>query len=274
MWLWSTSGWSWGVGPALLLGWPLLFGSAHAASQSKQDLKSAMTRSEHTISHPITNRGTKAGSTASRAKVTQMKAMLGKARAGHASGISCVPYARMLSGIEVPGNAWQWWDNAAGSYARGTHPEPGGVLNFRSNPNMRLGHVAVVRKVVNAREVLIDHANWPSGGMRGGVSHSIAVVDVSEANDWSAVRVELGRSGSFGAVYPTYGFIYARPDHGVLEAAVTAPTPQPELNPAPRDLRPVAERPWRTYEEVAEAPVRGGTPGKAPNLSWDVPGRR
>jgi hypothetical protein len=38
-------------------------------------------------------------------------------------------------------------------------------------------------------------------------------------------------------------------------AAAGAPTPEPMLNPAPRDLRPVAERPWQTFEEVAEAPA-------------------
>jgi hypothetical protein len=31
--------------------------------------------------------------------------------------------------------------------------------------------------------------------------------------------------------------------------------PPPALNPAPRDLRPVAERPWQTFEEVAQAPA-------------------
>jgi hypothetical protein len=175
-------------------------------------------------------------------------------RANSAPGISCVPFARLASGIAVGGNAWQWWDNAAGQYARGNRPEVGSVLAFRSNTNMRLGHVAVVSKVINAREVAIDHANWPSTAMRGGVARNIAVVDVSEANDWSAVRVELGRSGSFGAVYPTYGFIYDRPDNGVIVASVQPPAPQPELNPVPRDLRPVAERPWRSFEEVAEAP--------------------
>ena len=121
---------------------------------------------------------------------------------------------------------------------------------------MHLGHVAVVTRVVNAREVIVDQANWPSGGGRGGgVSHNVAVVDVSEANNWSAVRVELGRGGTFGSVYPTYGFIYNRPDTGVVMASVARPAPQPDINPVPSDLRPAAERPWRTIEEVAEAPA-------------------
>lgn len=170
-------------------------------------------------------------------------------------GISCVPFARSDSGIALTGNAWQWWDHAEGVYARGQVPEPGSVLAFRSNPNMRLGHVAVVSRIVNSREVEIDHANWWGAGMRGGIAHNVPVVDVSEANDWSAVRVGLGRSADFGSVYPTYGFIYDRPDNGVEVAAAAVPSPQPELNPAPRDLRPAAERPWQTFEEVAQAPA-------------------
>lgn len=170
-------------------------------------------------------------------------------------GISCVPYARQVSGIMVPGNAWQWWNNADGVYARGDRPEPGSVLNFRANGRMQLGHVAVVTQVVNAREVRVDQANWPSGGYYGRVSHNVAVVDVSEANNWSAVRVQLGRSSDFGSVYPTYGFIYNRPDKGHVTASVTRPAPQPEINRVPSDLRPTAERPWHTIEEVAEVPA-------------------
>lgn len=170
------------------------------------------------------------------------------------SGISCVPYARSVSGIMVAGNAWQWWENAAGQYARGDRPEAGSVLNFRSNGRMRLGHVAVVTRVVNAREVIVDQANWPSAGMRGGVSHDVAVVDVSAANNWSAVRVELGQRGEYGSVYPAYGFIYNRPDTGIVSTSVTRPAPLPNMNPVPSDLRPVAERPWQIFEEVAESP--------------------
>jgi surface antigen len=171
------------------------------------------------------------------------------------AGISCVPYARSLSGIEVAGNAWQWWDNAAGRYARGSRPEPGSVLSFSANGRMRMGHVAVVSQIVNAREIEVDQANWWGPGMRGGVSHNMPVVDVSENNDWTAVRVGLGRSGEFGSVYPTNGFIYDRPDNGQMVAAVSAPAPKPVLNPAPADLRPYAQRAdFSTYDEVAEAP--------------------
>jgi surface antigen len=173
---------------------------------------------------------------------------------GLAYGISCVPFAREDSGIHVPGNAYQWWSNASGHYARGDRPEAGSVLTFRSNDRMRLGHVAVVSRVINAREIIVDHANWPSNGMYGAVSRDVAVVDVSEANNWTAVRVQLSGSGDFGSVYPTYGFIYNRPDDGLMTASVR-PARQPVINQAASGLRPVAQRPWQTFEEVAEAPA-------------------
>ncbi len=98
-------------------------------------------------------------------------------------GISCVPFARENSGIEIRGNALTWWGHAAGVYARGYRPEVGSVLNFRATRHMRLGHVAVVTNVLTPRVVEIDHANWSA---RGKVSRGIRVVDVSPANDWSS----------------------------------------------------------------------------------------
>ncbi len=154
----------------------------------------------------------------------------------HAIPISCVPFARRDSGIAVIGNAYQWWNNAVGRYARGNVPEEGSVLNFRANTHMRLGHVAVVSRVINPREIEVDQANWPA---RRGVTRGTPVVDVSEYNDWTAVRVEIGHSGKFGNVYPTYGFIYDRADDGTLVAAVQSPAPEPKLNPAPAKLRPI-----------------------------------
>jgi CHAP domain len=241
----------WVLGAALLLTCPLAVEPAQATQQSRHRIATAWQTDVYSA-HPYSSRFKLM------AGVRVSKAMHFAARRGptRSYGISCVPYARQVSGIEVAGNAWQWWDNAAGLYARGDQPEPGSVLNFRPNGRMHLGHVAVVTRVVNPREVVIDHANWPSGGGGGGISRNVAVVDVSEANNWSAVRVELGRNGAFGSVYPTYGFIYHRPDSGVMTASVSRPAPQPDINPVPSDLRPAAERSWHTMvEEVAEAPA-------------------
>ncbi len=183
----------------------------------------------------------------------------GAAHARSGKRLQCVPYARNVSGIQIVGNAWTWWDSAAGVYQRGSAPEPGAVLAFRSNRTMRLGHVAVVSRIVNRREIEIDHANWVRG-----ISRDVRVVDVSEKNDWTAVRVALsGDDERFGNVYPTHGFIYDRPDRGALVASKEPPAPLPDLNPAPTDLRPAGDRMpapvvmsyGDNYEEVAEAPA-------------------
>ncbi|MBN8906829.1 MAG: CHAP domain-containing protein [Rhodospirillales bacterium] len=224
---------------------PLLTAQANAASQSSSKRAPTTHIAQHGSSKTAIKPTAAHGRSIRTAHTRQVAAR-------RSVGISCVPFARNVSGIQVTGNAWQWWDNAEGTYARGRIPEVGSVLAFRANGRMSLGHVAVVSKVINAREIEITHANWAS---RGGISRGVPVVDVSEANNWTAVRVGLARnSGDFGSVYPTYGFIYDRPDNGVLVAHNVRPAPTPELNPVPSDLRPVAERPWRTYEEVAEAP--------------------
>lgn len=180
-------------------------------------------------------------------------------------GLQCVPFARENSGIELSGNAATWWGNAEGVYERGGRPEVGSVLNFRANGRMRMGHVAVVSRVMDGRNVEIDHANWSGPGAgRGGISRNIGVVDVSPANDWTAVRVALGNQNEFGSVYPTYGFIYDRPDRGTMVAnsgVAGQPLISPTLismalNPAPRDLRPLRDRLAvvpDVEEEVAEA---------------------
>ena len=185
------------------------------------------------------------------------------ARSTRSYGISCVPYARQVSGIEVVGNAWQWWDNAAGLYARGDRPEAGSVLNFRANGRMRLGHVAVVTRVVNAREVIVDHANWPSGGGRGGGYRTMSPWWTSPrpttgrrcASNWAAAA----RSGR--STRPMASSITA-PTPAWSMASVARPAPQPAINPVPSDLRPAAERPWRTMEEVAEAPAKPRQPDR------------
>ena len=129
-----------------------------------------------------------------------------------ASALQCVPYARLASGIAIRGDAWTWWKNAGADYARGTSPKSGSVLVFQRSGKMQRGHVAVVRDVLNPREVVIDHANWAGHrSKKGQIDRSVRVIDVSDRNDWSAVRVWYRPAAGFGTrVYPTYGFIYPR----------------------------------------------------------------
>ncbi|RVV98150.1 CHAP domain-containing protein [Mesobaculum littorinae] len=114
----------------------------------------------------------------------------------------CVPFARNASGVQIRGNAGTWWDQAIGQFPTGKRPVPGAVMAFSSTPSLPMGHVAVVSKVLSDRMILIDHANWE----RNKVSLGMAVKDVSDANDWSRVRVE-SQPGTFGSVYLIDGFI-------------------------------------------------------------------
>ncbi|MFI4934410.1 MAG: CHAP domain-containing protein [Caulobacterales bacterium] len=125
----------------------------------------------------------------------------------------CVPFARLVSGIQIFGDAWTWWSQAAGKYQTGYVPKAGAVLCFKPTGRMRLGHVAVVSQVLTDRIIQITHANWSLiDGDRGHVEQNVTVVDVSPAGDWSQVKVWNDPSRNLGAtVYPTYGFIYQDP---------------------------------------------------------------
>ena len=195
-----------------------------------------------------------------------------RAYAGAPRVIQCVAFAKWDAGIDLSGNARDWWGRAAGIYARGMRPETGSVLSFRPNARMPLGHVAVVSDLVDARTIRIDQSHWGSRG----IARDIEVKDVSENNDWSAVRVQLGHGGGFGSIYPTHGFIYPRPDdRRGLVVASARPAPMPALGPAPADLRGRSDAIGAV--EVAEAaapsrPVRG-LDLTLPGIGDDAPDR-
>ena len=171
--------------------------------------------------------------------------------------LQCVPFARAESGVEIRGNAKTWWAQAAGAYERGREPRKGAVMAFAGTSGMPLGHVAVVKKVVSDREILIDHANWsPIGGRRGQIERNVRVVDVSAAGDWSAVRVWYAPIGDLGLrANPVQGFIYNRPDSaegGMLAAS----------QPRSRNIGVLQQGRYATmtdlrgrYEELAAAPA-------------------
>jgi surface antigen len=148
-------------------------------------------------------------------------------------GISCVPYARSVTGMAISGNGGNWWENAAGRYARSQRPQAGSILSFPGSAGMRLGHVAVVSRVVQPRMIEINHANWGGPGIRrGSVMHNVRVIDVSEDNSWRRVRVQVGwDSTTFGRVYPTDGFIHNRPAGSYLAEAGEAVRPATYVMP-------------------------------------------
>lgn len=122
----------------------------------------------------------------------------------------CVPFAREASGIRIYGDAWTWWDQAAGRYDRGYTPRPGAVIVFAKSGHLPLGHVAVVSRVVEKRVVMLTHANWSRlNGERGHTEQDVTLYDVSPDNDWSAVKVWFRDSEGLGSsVYPVAGFVY------------------------------------------------------------------
>ena len=80
-----------------------------------------------------------------------------------------------LSGIAIRGDAWTWWGQADdAAYLRGQRPQVGAVLVFKRTNRLHRGHVAVVARIVNHREILVTHANWAN---RGKVVHNVRVID-------------------------------------------------------------------------------------------------
>ena len=122
----------------------------------------------------------------------------------------CVPFARAASGIQIYGDAWTWWDKAEGKYRRGYAPREGAVIVFARSARLPLGHVAVISRVVDDRVAMVTHANWSRiDGVRGRVEQDVTLTDVSDAGDWSAVRVWYRGSAGLGSTnYPVSGFIY------------------------------------------------------------------
>lgn len=126
---------------------------------------------------------------------------------GTPTHLTCVPYAREVSGIDLAGNAYQWWDEADGVYPRAQTPQPGAVLVFAPHGNMSVGHLAVVTSVTDARRILVTQSNW----LPHRIEHGQPVVDVSPCNDWTQVRVWYEPAHALGrTVYPAYGFIYPK----------------------------------------------------------------
>jgi hypothetical protein len=119
--------------------------------------------------------------------------------------LTCVTYARLRSGFAIFGDAKLWWSRAKDLYDRFAEPAVDAVMVFSGSKRIRRGHVAVVTKIVGPREIIVDHANWQN---HGEIDRNMPVLDVSEGNDWSSVRVWNVNTGRWGDhVYRISGFI-------------------------------------------------------------------
>jgi len=159
----------------------------------------------------------------------------------------CVPFARAVSGIRIYGDAWTWWDQAEGHYKRGNKPRIGAVMAFIPYGRMELGHVATVSAIIDDRTILVTHANWsPIDGRRGQVERDVKVIDVSEAGDWTAVRVWYAPNEDLGSTaWPVHGFIYP---------AGSAPPPAIRHDAAPK-LEYAAVLAWTAHLGEAKHPT-------------------
>ncbi|AWK86534.1 CHAP domain-containing protein [Azospirillum thermophilum] len=129
---------------------------------------------------------------------------LGPLLAKPAAAQDCVRTVRAISDFTIRGDAWTWWNTAAGKYERDHTPAVGSVLVFKRTGHMRRGHVSLVSAVIDRRTIEVDHTWIDGDGLRRGMR----VVDVSRNNDWSAVRVWHEPTDQLGMrVYAAYGFI-------------------------------------------------------------------
>ncbi|HKY81444.1 MAG TPA: CHAP domain-containing protein [Sphingobium sp.] len=162
-----------------------------------------------------------------------------------ATALQCVPYARIVSGVNIRGDALTWWDQAEDRYERGHEPRRGAVLAFRPYGPMTLGHVAVVSRILDDRRMLIRHANW---SVPGAIEEDVLAIDVSDEGDWSAVRVWHSPTGQMGArTNPTFGFIYPK------KTGLHPFEPDPALGASIR-LASVDPTMWRQDAADAERP--------------------
>ena len=117
-----------------------------------------------------------------------------------------VPYTRELSGIQIRGDAWTWWNTAAGKYTRTHKPTIGSVLVLRKTSRNRYGHLAVVTRILNDREIVVSHANWLN---KGRIHIDTPVRDESARGDWSSVRFWYTPGRVYGrSLYAASGFIH------------------------------------------------------------------
>lgn len=116
--------------------------------------------------------------------------------------LQCAIYARQRTGLALTGAARNWWPQADGRYRRAATPSQGAVIVMGGT---EAGHVAVVTRVLSARQIVIDHANWLGGGE---IITGALVEDASANNDWSSVRVWNVETNSMGLrEYPVFGFV-------------------------------------------------------------------
>lgn len=125
------------------------------------------------------------------------------------SAEQCVPYARRISGIDLYGDAYSWWDSARPRYRCGQTPQVGAAFILASTAKMPEGHVAVVTGIADSRHITVTHSNWGNNrGRRKILYHAMPVEDISPDNNWTRVKFWNYEENVYGFPYAAKGFIY------------------------------------------------------------------
>ncbi len=187
-----------------------------------------------------------------------------------AAAEECVRTVRAISDFTIQGDAWLWWDRAAGRYERDRRPALGSVLVFKRSGRLNRGHVSLVSGVIDQRTIEVDHS-WLDGR---GLRRNMRVVDVSPRNDWSAVRVWHEPSAQMGLrVYAAYGLILpeGQGSHGrVMEADASGIDTGFSVTPAGRGGARRAPEAARLVQAASPAAGEAMTA----TLTVAVPGRK
>ena len=125
----------------------------------------------------------------------------------------CVPYARDVSGVQIRGNAHTWWNQAKekGHRCSTSVPTVGSVMVLSKTSRLKYGHLAVVKRVIDNRNIEVEHTNWGGSRETRMIAYTrMPVVDSSKNNDWSSARFWNYPSKSYGSVYKVSGFIYPK----------------------------------------------------------------
>ena len=134
--------------------------------------------------------------------------------------LECAPFARALTGVSLQGDAADWWTEASGRYDRSHQPQVGSILVLQRSYRLPHGHVSVVSRVISRRQIMVTQANW----VHDRITEDQPVLDVSEDNDWSVVRVWWPPTGTLGVTeYQANGFI--RPERTLTHDRIMAATP-------------------------------------------------
>ncbi|MGB0695637.1 MAG: CHAP domain-containing protein [Rhodospirillaceae bacterium] len=187
---------------------------------------------------------------------------------GKESFVWCVPYARFVSGIQLRGDAHTWWASAAGKYKRDSKPALGSILSMPKTSRLSRGHIAVVTAIEGPRRIKVSHANWGwNRATRGKIYEHMPVLDVSENNDWSKVRLMHPATNAFGRPYKADGFIHNR--KGTVPAIQSKPRLQtasvkPPLDKAERTAPLAVKPPTQNAPTIAVPKVQPTPPSTKP----------